>query len=199
MKKRKTPARKLEAARRVTRKKAFIAAYTTTASVQKAAEAAKVHKSRHYRWLEEDPEYAEEFRKAQDEAAQMLEDEAVRRAHDGVEEPVIYQGELCYEREDVIDPDTGEVIGSKRENPLVIRKFSDTLLQFLLKAFRPAKYKDRGAIEHSGPAGAPIQIDTRLQKLTDEELKTLEDLHRKLTDDASGDPGRADTPQPEQD
>jgi hypothetical protein len=47
----------------------------------------------------------------------LLEDEALRRAEDGVAEPRFYEGRLC-----------GHV-----------QKYSDTLLIFLLKARRPQK------------------------------------------------------------
>jgi hypothetical protein len=49
------------------------------------------------------------------------EDEAHRRAFNGVDEPVFYQGVPC---------------GS-------IRKYSDTLAMFLLKAHEPERFRDR--------------------------------------------------------
>jgi hypothetical protein len=60
------------------------------------------------------------YQAAQDQAAQTLEDEAVRRAYEGVERPVTVAG--------------------KRE---LVREYSDTLLIFLLKGLRPAKYRER--------------------------------------------------------
>ena len=131
---------------------AFLAAYVRTASVTKAARAAKVHKSLHYQWLKDDAEYAAAFAEAQDQAAQILEDEAIRRAHEGYDEPVIYQGEQCYQREDIVDPETGEITGSRvnLDKPLVIRKYSDSLLTFLLKGFRPNKYRENIKAEVTG-------------------------------------------------
>jgi hypothetical protein len=80
----------------------------------------------------------EEFRAAWDAAVQLgtraLEDEAIRRAREGTEEPVFYQGAVC---------------GS-------VRKYSDVLLIFLLKA-RDPKYRERSALELSGPGGGPVQ------------------------------------------
>ena len=71
-----------------------------------------------------------------------------------MEEPVFYQG---------------EVVGS-------VRKFSDTLLMFLLKGNRPDKYKDRVSKEIAGKDGGAIQVNSEidLSKLSDEELRTLE-------------------------
>ena len=61
----------------------------------------------------------------------------MRRAHSGFDEPVFYKG-----------IETGTV-----------RKYSDTLTIFLLKGFKPDKYKDRVANELSGPNGGAIEID----------------------------------------
>lgn len=72
-----------------------------------------------------------EFAKAWDEAKILgldkLEDELLRRAHDGVEKPVFYKG---------------------RKLKHTIREYSDTLGIFLLKGGKPEKYRER--VEHSG-------------------------------------------------
>ena len=57
-----------------------------------------------------------------------LQQEAFRRDHDGVEEPLVSGGRQ------VVD-------GEGR--PLVVRRYSDNLLVTLLKARRPERYKDR--------------------------------------------------------
>lgn len=160
--KRKKPVKKAAPAKKrgVSKTGAFLAAFRATASVTKAAAAAKIERCLHYRWLKEDRQYAAEFERAKDEAAQTLEDEAVRRAVEGTQRPVFYRGKACG----------------------VIREYSDTLLQFLLKGFRPEKYRERATIEHSGPDGGPIPIeDSRLTTLTDEELNALLGLAQKLT------------------
>jgi hypothetical protein len=127
------------------RSAAFLAAYRRTGSVTKAAKLAKCDRGNHYDWLKGET-YAAEFAAAQTEVAQMLEDEVIRRAHAGVEEPVIYQGKLCYQQ--TYDPKTKETKRSTK--PLTITKYSDTLLQFLLKAFNPAKYREHSKVEVTG-------------------------------------------------
>ena len=67
-------------------------------------------------------------------AIERMETEADRRAIDGTERPVFYQGEECGR----------------------IREFSDTLLIFRLKAKRPSVYRER--FEHSGPNDGPIPV-----------------------------------------
>lgn len=116
------------------RSEVFLAAYRVTCSITKAAEAAELDRGMHYRWLRDDPEYAEAFKIAHDEAIQSLEDEAVRRAHEGHNEPLVFQGML-----------TG----------FVVKKYSDSLLMFLLRGAKPDKYRDRH--EHTGKDGGPIQ------------------------------------------
>ena len=79
---------------------------------------AGIDRGTHYDWLKADKAA---FEAVQDQAAQALEDEAVRRAYEGAERPV-YQG--------------GKKVG-------VVQEYSDTLLIFLLKGLRPAKYRER--------------------------------------------------------
>ncbi len=114
--------------------RAFLAAYRQTASITKAAAAAKIDRTMHYRWFRASPQYREAFERASDEAAQLLEDEAVRRATEGVLEPVFYQGIKCG----------------------AVRRYSDGLMQFLLRGFRPQKYSSRAEI--TGPGGGPLEI-----------------------------------------
>jgi len=87
--------------------------------IGKACEAVGVSKQSVYVWRESDPEFAANWERAVDLATEDLEKEARRRAYQGVEEPVFYQGEVC-----------GHV-----------RKFSDTLLMFTIKARKP-EYRD---------------------------------------------------------
>lgn len=103
-------------------------------------------RSTHYEWLRADKVYAERFAEAQEDAIEFLEQEARRRAIVGVEQPVVYQGRFCYET----DPSTGQ------RRQLAIRKYSDALLIFLLKAARPERYRDR--FEHTGPEGGSIPM-----------------------------------------
>jgi hypothetical protein len=156
----------------IPKRDAFLAAFKLTASITKAAAAAKCERGLHYRWLEE-PEYAAAFEAAKEEAAQSLEDEAVRRAHEGVSEPVIWQGQFTYETDSR---------GRRRlKKPLAVQKYSDTLLIFLLKGMRPEKYRESFKAEISGPGGGPILLKNEaLKNLNDDELAGLIALTRKL-------------------
>jgi hypothetical protein len=73
-----------------------------------------------HRWREDD-EFDASERIARDVIADALEAEAIRRAYKGTRKPV-YQG--------------GLLAG-------YVTEYSDTLLQFMLKAMRPEKYRER--------------------------------------------------------
>ncbi len=126
-------------------KRAFLAAFRETGNVRLAREVAKVGRSSHYRWLEKDPEYREAFDVAKEDAADVLEAEAHRRAVDGWEEPVgWYKG----------------VAGG------TVRRYSDVLLIFLLKALRPERYRERYEIK-----GTLANLD--LRRLPDDLIARL--------------------------
>lgn len=101
---------------------------------------------------------------ALEEAYDYLEAECRRRAFEGVEEPVVYQGELTpvYERdatgEVVLDPETGKPVQARNRDGslrfLTVRKYSDSLAQFLLKGYRRRKFGDKQEI--TGADGGPL-------------------------------------------
>ena len=105
----------------------MLAALAETGNVTEATTIARINRDTHYDWLKTDPDYAKAAESAMESAADRLEREALRRAVEGVEEPV-YQG--------------GKKVG-------VVQKYSDTLLIFLLKGARPHKYKERLAITYT--------------------------------------------------
>lgn len=117
------------------KKAAFLAAYAASGVIRIATEAAGIHRNTHYKWLKDDSQYAEAFSRAHSDACDSLENEARRRAVEGWDEPVFYEGGQC---------------GTKR-------KYSDTLLIFLLKANHPTKFGDKVETTHKGDA-SPVQI-----------------------------------------
>lgn len=114
-------------------KKAFLDAFRETGNITAAALEVDMSRRTHYRWLDEDEGYTEEFRDALEHASDLLEAEARRRAVDGVDEP------------------TGWFQGTPGG---YVRRYSDTLLIFLLKGARPEKYRER--YEHTGKDGKDL-------------------------------------------
>ena len=95
-------------------RKKFLDSLAETGVVTHSAKAAGVSKTAVHISRRRDEKFAQAWERALDSATDRLENEAVRRAVDGVDEPV-YQG--------------GKQVGS-------ITRYSDTLLIFLLKANR---------------------------------------------------------------
>lgn len=112
----------------------FIALLATNGNVTLAAESCNLDRRALYRTRLEDPQFADAWDSAMTEAADHLEAEARRRAVSGWDEPVFYQG---------------EEVG-------YVRKFSDTLLIFLMKGANPEKYRERTSTELTGPGGSPL-------------------------------------------
>jgi hypothetical protein len=125
--------------------RAFLAAFRKTGNVRLACEAAKVGRSSHYRWLSQDPAYRDAFAVAKEEAADLLEAEAFRRAVHGWDEPVGWY--------------KGKAGG-------VVKRYSDALLIVLLKALRPNRYKERVEMR-----GALANLDLNL--LPDEAIDRI--------------------------
>lgn len=99
----------------------FLLEFAKNGNVSAAAVRAGVGRRTVYAWQEHDEQFLAAYREAELMAIDVLEKEAHRRAVTGVVEPV-YQG--------------GRKVGE-------VRKYSDTLLIFLLKGFKPEKYRER--------------------------------------------------------
>ncbi|OJU90986.1 MAG: terminase [Burkholderiales bacterium 66-5] len=114
---------------------AFCAALSEAGgSVTRACRAVGISRQTAYEWRSNSPEFAKAWEVAKAQGMDALEDEATRRAFEGFDKPVTFQGEVR---------DT-------------VREYSDTLLIFLLKGGKPEKYRERAEI--SGPGGGPIEL-----------------------------------------
>lgn len=89
-----------------------------------ASRAAGIDRDTARRWCESDPEFAEGYEQAQETATEVLESEAWRRAVHGTEyiRRAYWKGEVCGED--------------------VKREYSDNLMQLLLRARAPHKYRE---------------------------------------------------------
>lgn len=97
----------------------------TGGNVSRACAAISLARQRVYEWRASDPQFAIAWDEAVETGTDELEEEARRRAFQGVDEPVFYQGDECG----------------------TVRKYSDTLLIFLLKGRKPDKYRERVTID----------------------------------------------------
>lgn len=142
----------------------FLAAYAVCGVISEAADRAGVARGRHYAWLQEDPTYKDRFQSAHQEACEAIETEIRRRAVEGYEEPVVYQGSFTYEPQRNKDGSIKyDRLGNpiQQTKPLSVRKFSDNLLMFRAKAMMPDKYRDNAKVEHTGPGGGPFEVTVK--------------------------------------
>lgn len=110
----------------------------------KACKAVSIARQTAYEWRSEIPEFAEAWDRAMKVGVSALEDEAHRRAFDGIDKPIVHQG----------------VVMS------TCKEYSDTLAIFLLKAHAPDKYRERISTEISNPDGSlTLTPDERAAKL----------------------------------
>ena len=107
----------------------------------KAARAAKIARSTHYRWMELDTQYQALYGKAMVQATEVLEDEAIRRAKEGTSKPIFYQGMK---------------VGSETV-------YSDGLIMFLLRGAAPEKYRERAEVK--GEVSVRHKFDGTMEEL----------------------------------
>ncbi len=121
-------------------------------TIAACARAMKVSYSRlrgmHLRRMHKHTVYTEAYEAALEEATQLLEREALRRASEGIRRLKFHQGKPIM----VLNPDTG------KEEYYVEHEYSDTLLMFLLKSRRPDVYREHfdSRIEHRGQMGVKV-------------------------------------------
>jgi hypothetical protein len=109
-------------------KDAFVRELAETGNVTTASRAANISRNTAYEWREADAAFKSLWDEAVDVSTDMLEAEARRRAVQGWDEPVFHQGRK---------------VGK-------IRKYSDRMLEILLKGHRPEKFRERVDMKHSG-------------------------------------------------
>jgi hypothetical protein len=152
----------------------FLETLERTGNVTLAARAAGVSRNTPYEYRETHPDhpFVEEWEQAAEVSTDVLEAEARRRAQMGVAEPVF--GSLRNA--------DGKVIGMGQIG--AVQKYSDTLLIFLLKAARPAKYRDRFDVNVNVTES---EVDRRLREAWEEHLRLTTAPPRPRT--PSKDPG----------
>lgn len=121
------------------KRETFLATLSQTGNVSRACAAAGIGRMTAYEWKREDTVFAQAWEDAIEAGTDDLAQEAIRRAHIGVDDPVYYKGEVCG----------------------TVRKYSDTLLIFLLKSHRPSVYKESVDLNHGGKVNIEYVNDWR--------------------------------------
>lgn len=153
----------------------FLAALRIDGNVSRAARVAGISSSTAYALRKTDADFAAAWADAHEDAGDNLIAEARRRAVDGVNEPVIYQGQPTpvFERDgdgEIVMYEFGkDLLGKPMMRPrqmrdadgnlqwLTVNKKSDALLTLLLKGYKKTLFADR--TELTGADGAPVEID----------------------------------------
>lgn len=125
-------------------KEKFLAHLALSANVTESARVAGVERGVLYRWRETDPDFAKGWTLSLEEATDALEAEARRRALEGCAEPLTYQGKL---------------ICDAKGQPVIRRRYSDGLLRMLLRAHRPARFREAPDMQGSGIISIQITQD----------------------------------------
>ena len=113
--------------------------FALTGQILKSCEAAGIHWTTHYGWKKRNKKYLAAFQIAEQIAADFMEDEIHRRAFDGIDHPVTYEGKIT---------DSYKV-------------FSDNLAMFRLKKLRP-EYRDSYNFQaFNGPVQLNVQFDSK--------------------------------------
>ncbi len=118
-------------------KPAFIEVLRETGNVTLAAQHAGQSRNQVHDVRQRSKRFAAQWDDALEEATDLLEAEARRRAFTGIDKPRFFKG---------------EVVGSTK-------KYSDTLMMFLLEAYDPQMFRDGGKVEHPGATNAGVDKD----------------------------------------
>lgn len=143
---------RLDAARR----RAYLAAYLEHGTVGAALAAVGVPRRVLVKEWRLDPDFVEEEGFVQQDRADVIEAHALKRAMGFEELLVDKSGNPYFLR----DADGQPVLDENFEPVYATRKtYSDNMLGLVLKA-RVAAYKEKAALEVSGPGGGPVQTET---------------------------------------
>ena len=108
-------------------------------NVKDACKKVKAGRGWVYGWRQRNPEFRDVFEDARACGIEVLKDEAHRRAYTGILEPQFYQGEEFAK----------------------VRKYSDTLLMFLIKQADPT-YREHYQIDHAQAGSRPFVFQLAL-------------------------------------
>lgn len=141
--------------------RAFLVAFAEHGNIRLACEISQVGRTTVRDWRAADTDFEARYVAARDDAADRLEQEARRRAIEGVDRPLIGR----------VDKDEDGIVAYERQ-------YSDRLLITLLQGHRPDRF-NRQRLEHTGKDGEPLGV-LDPSKMSDDQLLQLANLIKSL-------------------
>jgi hypothetical protein len=148
-------------------KPTFLQTLADTGNVTIACNTACVGRRTAYQQRQSDAEFAKGWRESLAEAADVMKAEAHRRAVIGVDEPVIHLGKLCGLWVNAQGKPVDEHTPGATMIPLTVKKYSDVLLMFLMKAADPKTYREN--VRHTGIPAAP-SVSVNVTQISEDDL-----------------------------
>ena len=168
------------------RREKFCQIIALTGNVSEACRQVNIVRSTAYVTRKKDKVFADLWDEAEETAADAIEAEMWRRGVDGVDRPVVYQGEIRPK----LNASGEKMLGEDgMPIPLTIKEFSDPLLIQMAKAKRPEKFNERLQVEGLGGGNLIVEHVISLKRRTPEMgEEKLEDgpiiEHEELPEDA---------------
>ena len=170
----------MDASERAAKQDLLLLALGKCASIKQACILTGIDRRTVYKWKASSKTFAAALELASEDANDTVDDEIVRRAIEGIEEPLVSMGTVVYDEELVYDAYGKPELDAKgrqktqRGAKIMHKKYSDGLLLALAKS-RMKKYRDREDLDLleqiSKQTGGTIPINTK--DMTNEEIATL--------------------------
>lgn len=168
---------------RATKQALILEVLSKCGSLKKACKVAGVERKTVYHWQKTNATFRAAVEDANLEANDEIDDEIVRRAVEGIEEPLVSMGKLVFLEKPMMDDDGNPLFDDKGRarmqiiGQVKVKKYSDGLLLALAKS-RMKKYRERTDLDLldqiNENTGGAITLHTR--GMTSEELATLKQI-----------------------
>lgn len=133
----------------------------TGGNVSKACQAVKRSRKVMYEHKEKDADFAAAWAEACESVYDEMEQEMYRRAVKGVTKPLVYKG---------------QIVRDENGKPILIREYSDRLLELGLKSNRPEKFRERMDINQNVSGSLDVNIEATIDKIYDDDGDNSESL-----------------------
>jgi hypothetical protein len=147
------------------RREKFCQILAVTGNVSEACRQVNIVRTTAYVTRKKDKDFADLWDEAEETAADAVEAEMWRRGVEGVDRPVVYQGEIRPK----LNASGEKILGEDgMPVPLTIKEFSDPLLIQMAKAKRPEKFNERLQVEGMGGGNLVVEHVISLKRRTPE-------------------------------